>query len=184
MRIHRRHSRILPVLLAAGLASACAPAGSARPGGGRGVANAMPEWFDAPCLPDSVDDFGWTRHELQGISLRVPAAFRREAVPSLDELHFRRGASTLRLLLRLDASRIYAGYAESGARHRYCEGAIGGQLAEAVTFREGLNYGFAALWADATRGEWLSAVIIARTADDATILRQALLTLQFPGKRG
>lgn len=180
MQFQRRHSRLLPLLLVGGLSAGCAPTSAAR----SGEASAMPEWFDAPCLPDSVDDFGWTRHELHGISIRVPAAFRREAVPAADELHFRRGASTLRLLLRPDASRIFAGYAESGARHHYCEGPIGGRLAEAVSFREGLDYGFAARWADAARGEWLSAVIIARSSADATILRRALITLQFPGKRG
>ena len=174
---------ILCLVLTAGLTAWTAGCVPGAPASTRGsaTASATPEWFGAPCLPDSVDDFGWALHELHGISLRVPAVFRREAVPSVDELHFRRGGSTLSLLLRPDASRIFAGYFESGTRHRYCEGEIAGRLAEAVSFRDGLDYGFAVRWPDAARGEWLSAVVTARTAADATLLRQALLTLQFPG---
>lgn len=183
MRIHDWQLRVVPLLLVGGLAAGCTRAGLARPTGESAATNTMPEWFNAPCLPDSVDDFGWARHELHGVTIRVPTQFQRELLPSRDELQFRRGASTLRLLLRPDASRIFAGYAESGARYRFCEGELAGRLAEAVTFREGLDFGFAARWADAARGEWLSAVIVARTAADATLLRQALLTLQFPGKR-
>ena len=170
--------------LAGLLTAACAPLSSPGTGGAEAAVNTMPEWFEAPCLADSVDDFGWPRYELHGISIRVPADFRREIVPSLDELQFRRGTSTLRLLLRLDASRIFASYSESAMRYRYCEGEIGGQLAEAVSFREGLTYGFAARWADAARGEWLSAVIVAGTAAQASRLRGALFTLRFPGKGG
>ncbi|HSA54469.1 MAG TPA: hypothetical protein VLE53_02140 [Gemmatimonadaceae bacterium] len=180
----RRWNAHLPFVAASVLAAACAAAAPPRAGGEAGSANAMPEWFHAPCLADSVDDFGWPRYELHGISIRVPADFRRETLPSPDELHFRRGTSSLRLLLRLDASRIFASYAESAMRYRYCEGEVGGRLAEAVSFRAGLDYGFAARWADAARGEWLSAVIVARTAAEATVLREALFTLRFPGQGG
>ena len=161
---------------------ACAASGSAGGGGAR-ASDAMPEWFHLPCLEDSVDDFGWALHEVMGISLRVPTEFRRELVPAVDELHFRRGQSTLDLYVRRDASRIFAGYAEAAARQRYCEGPIGGWIAEAVSFRDGFQYGFAARWADASQGEYLAAVIRGATVRDATLLRQALFTLRFPGQK-
>jgi hypothetical protein len=158
---------------------ACASAGS--PGEGARSAGTPPEWFHSPCLEDSVDDFGWARHEVMGITLRVPAEFRREKVPAADELHFRRGRSTLDLYLRRDASRIFAGYLYSSeVGGRYCEGPIGGGLAEALSLREGSQYSFVARWADAARGEFLAAVIHGYTAEDATLLRKALFTLRFP----
>jgi hypothetical protein len=164
------------------VATACATTGSTVGTGAR-ASDAMPEWFHLPCLEDSVDDFGWALHEVMGITLRVPTEFRREKVPAVDELHFRRGQSTLDLYVRRDASRIFAGYAESAVRHRYCEGPIGGWIAEALSFREGFYYGFVARWADASQGEYLAAVIRGATVRDATLLRQTLFTLRFPGQK-
>ena len=141
-------------------------------------------WFQAPCQPDSSDDFGWTRHDLHGIRIRVPPGVRRVSVPNVDELHFRAGRATMRLRLHRDASELFTHYYRPDLTYKYCTDDIGGLLAEAVSFRQGIGfYGFAARWPDAERGEWLTVVIQGRTLDEVSWLRRALFTIVFPDER-
>ena len=140
-------------------------------------------WFQRPCLPDSVDTWGWTRYDLHGIRIRVPREARQVKVPNIDELHFRAGQASMRLQLARDASRLYAGYDRPDLVYRSCAGDIGGLLAEAFSFRVGTYYGFAARWADADRGEWLTAIIQGRTPADVAFLRRTLYTIVFPDER-
>jgi len=142
-------------------------------------------WFHAPCAGDSVDSFEWTRFDLRAVRIRVPRDIRRVEFPDPSELHFRKGRATLRLRLHNDASSLVSRYIESGSAYRTCQGEMAGLAVEALSFRESTrgSYGFAARWADADRGEWLGAVITAPTLAEATALRRALLTLQFPGTR-
>jgi hypothetical protein len=141
-------------------------------------------WFYNPCLPDSVDTWGWTRYDLRGLRLRAPREVRQVKVPNIDELHFRVGQAHLRLRLHNDASRMFADVNVSNKAYRRCYAEISGQLAEAISFKPGqTSYGFAALWPDAERGEWLAAVIQASRLEDATMLRRVLFTIIFPDKR-
>ena len=138
-------------------------------------------WFYSPCLSDSVDSFEWTRYDLRAVRIRVPREFRRVPFPSLDELHFRSGQTTLRLRLHNDASQLFAQYYQPRTTYRHCVGEIGGLAVEAISFRPG--WGFAARWADADRGEWLTAVVHGQSLDQVTALRRALFTLSFPGTK-
>jgi hypothetical protein len=152
------------------------------------VATDLPEgnpdaWFYSPCLSDSVDSFEWTRYDLRGIRIRVPRQFRREPYPSPDELHFKSGQTTLRLRLHNDASQLFAQYHRPGNTFRYCTGEMGGLAVEAVSLGTVLRPGFAARWADADRGEWLTAVVQGRSLAEVTALRRALFTLTFPGAK-
>jgi hypothetical protein len=142
------------------------------------------EWFQSPCAVDAVNAAGWPEYELRGIRISVPPAFVLVKRPPADELFFRRGRTSLLLRVRLDASTLFNHYNTPDRRHRHCEGAIGGHLAEAFSFRLGATYGFAARWPDASDGEWLAAVITAPSATDGALLRQALFTLVFPGEKG
>jgi len=162
-----------------GAAAACAPP--------RRTLTQLPEsaneWFNAPCLPDASDDFGWTRYALHGIHIRVPRGTREVKVPDQDELLFRVGSASLLLRLNVTASRLYAQYNMPDRVHRFCTDDIGGWIADAISFRRGAGYGFAARWADADRGEWLTAVVEANTLAEVTWLRRALFTIEFPGER-
>jgi hypothetical protein len=141
------------------------------------------EWFEAPCLTDSVDAGAWPLYEVRGVRLRVAPAFVRTKVPVADELHFRQGRARLVLRVRRDASALFKEYYRPELTYRYCEGEIGGFLAEVISFRQGSSYGFAARWPDADRGDWLAAVLTAPTLEQATALRRVLFTLEFPGER-
>lgn len=141
------------------------------------------DWFNAPCLPDNSDDFDWTRYSLHGIRIRVPRGTQEVKVPDQDELMFRAGSATLFLRLNVTANRLYAQYNMPDRVHRFCTDDIGGWIADAISFRRGAGYGFASLWADADRGEWLTAVVEANTLSEVTWLRRALFTIEFPGER-
>lgn len=139
-------------------------------------------WFYSPCLGDSVDSFEWTRHDLRALRIRVPRDIRRVPYPSPDELHFQSGQATLRLRLHNDASQLFAQYYRPDITYRHCAGEIAGLPVEAISFRPGAtSYGFAARWAGADRGEWLTAIIQGRSLEQVTALRRALFTLTFPG---
>lgn len=140
-------------------------------------------WFQAPCLPDSSDDWGWTRYDLRGMRIRVPPDVRHIKVPNLDELHFRFRRASLRLRVNRNASSLFREYATPLRMQRHCSDDIGGLLAEAVSFRNGAVYGFAALWPDADRGEWLAAVIQGLSLPEVTYLRRSLFTIAFPDER-
>jgi len=148
----------------------------------RGDENA---WFQSPCLPDSVDDFEWTRYDLHGIRIRVPREVRHIKMPSVDELHFRIGQASMKMRLHRDASQLFRAYYTPQRTRRHCSGDIGGSLAEVISFGSGGagDWGFAALWADADRGEWLTAVIHGNRVSDVTLLRKTLFTIVFPGER-
>ncbi len=104
-------------------------------------------------------------------------------VPNVDELHFRVGQAHLRLRLHNDASRMFADVNKPDKTYRHCYQEISGQLAEVISLKPGqTSYGFAALWPDAERGEWLAAVITASRLADATLLRRVLFTIIFPDK--
>ncbi len=137
-------------------------------------------WFYEPCASDSVDSFTWTRYDLGAVRIRVPRDFRRVQEPDINELHFRKGRTTLMLRLHNDASRVFAMYHTPGRTHRYCQGELAGLAVEAISFRDDGSYGFAARWPDVERGEWLAAVVTAPTLAEATAIRRALLTLTFP----
>ena len=140
-------------------------------------------WLYNPCASDSVDSFFWTRYDLRTVRIRVPRDIRRVPVPDLNELHFKKGRATLRLRLHNDASQLFATYYRPDLTFKYCQGELSGLAVEAVSLRLGTNYGFAARWADADRGEWLSAVVTAPTLAEATAMRRALFTVTFPGER-
>lgn len=140
-------------------------------------------WFWNPCLPDSVDTWGWTRYDLHGVRIRLPREAKQVKVPNIDELHFRAGQGSMRLQLARDASRLFAEYNVPERVHRRCDDDIGGLMAEAISFRLGTHYGFAARWADADRGEWLTAIIEARTLAEVAFLRRMLFTIVFPEER-
>lgn len=140
-------------------------------------------WYEEPCLPDSVDDFEWTRYDLHGIRIRVPREARSVPVPGGDELKFRKGQATMRLRLHRDAHGLFRDYRQPQFVHRYCTSDLGGVMAEAISFRQGFREGFAASWADAENGEYLTAVIVGSVTADVTFLRRALFTIQFPGER-
>jgi hypothetical protein len=140
-------------------------------------------WFQSPCESDSVDSFEWTRYDLRAVRIRVPRDIRRVPHPDLNELHFQKGRARLRLRVHNDASRLFAEYYRPEKTYRHCFGEMSGLSVEAISFREYANYGFAARWPDADRGEWLAAVITAPTLAEATALREALFTIQFPGER-
>lgn len=138
-------------------------------------------WFHAPCDSDSVDSFEWTRYDLMELRIRVPRDIRRVAFPDVNELRFVKGRATLRLRLHNDASALLREIRDAGHTYRQCEGELAGHRVEAMSFREGFGfYGFAARWPDASRGEWLAAVVQAPTLAEATALRRVLFTLTFP----
>lgn len=140
-------------------------------------------WFYAPCASDSVDSFYWTRYDLRAVRIRVPRDIRRIAKPEVNELHFKKDRATMRLRLHNDASQLFSAYHRPEKTYKYCQGEIGGLAVEATSFRENGNYGFAARWPDAERGESLVAVITAPTLVEATAMRRTLFTLTFPGER-
>jgi hypothetical protein len=140
-------------------------------------------WFYAPCESDSVDSFTWTRYDLGAVRIRVARDIRRIPVPDVNELHFRKGGARMWLRLHNDASQLFAAYYAPGKTYRHCTGEMSGLAVEAISFRESTNYGFAARWADADRGEWLAAVITAPTLAEATAMRRALFTLAVAGER-
>jgi len=141
-------------------------------------------WFYNPCLGDSVDTWGWTRYDLRGVRLRAPKEVHQVKVPSQDELHFKVGQAYLRLRLHNDASQVFADVNKPDKTYRHCYGDVSGQLAELISFKPGqTSYGFAALWPDAEKGEWLAAVITGSRLEDATLLRRVLFTITFPDKR-
>ena len=140
-------------------------------------------WFHSPCDSDSVDSFNWTRYDLRAVRIRVSRDIRRVPVPEVNELHFQKGRAKMRLRLHNDASRVFADYYKPEMTFKYCQGEMAGLPVEAISLRLGSNYGFAARWPDADRGEWLSAVVTAPTLADVTALRRALFTLAFPGER-
>jgi hypothetical protein len=141
-------------------------------------------WFWNPCLPDSADTWGWTRYDLHGVRFRVPPNVRHVKVPNTDELHFSTGHASLRLRLHNNASQLFAEVNTPQKRYRQCYNDVSGQLAELMSFRPGqTSYGFAALWPDADRGEWLAAVISGSRLEDVTLLRRVLYAIDFPGKK-
>ena len=140
-------------------------------------------WFYDPCARDSVDSFEWTRYDLRAIRIRVPRDIRQVKVPEVNELHFRKGRAVMQLRLHNDASRLFAEYHRPDRTIKYCHAEISGVGAEAVSFRDGSTYGFAARWPDADAGEWLAAVIAAPSIAEATAMRRTLFTLTFPGTR-
>lgn len=140
-------------------------------------------WFQQPCLGDSSDTFEWTRFDLHGIRIRVPRGARKVPVPGVDELKFQKGRATLRLRLHRDARALFREYNRPDYVYKYCQDDIGGLMAEAISFRSPIRYGFAANWTDADRGEYLTAVITGATLQDVTFLRRALFSIQFPGER-
>jgi hypothetical protein len=137
-------------------------------------------WFHSPCDSDSVDSFEWTRYDLRGIRIRVPRDIRRVPMPEVNELHFQKGRARMRLRVHNDASRLFAEYYKPERTYRHCHGEMSGLAVEAISFREYANYGFAARWPDADRGEWLAAVVTAPTLAEVTALRRVLFTLTFP----
>ncbi|NUQ11375.1 MAG: hypothetical protein HUU26_03470 [Gemmatimonadaceae bacterium] len=157
------------------------------PATGQGVIAPLPAnanaWIEDPCLPDSTDDWGWTRYDLHGIRIRVPPGVRQVKYPSVDELRFRFGSASLRLRLHRNATSLFAEqYTPQRTRH-HCWGDVGGLLAEAISLGGGGWYGFAARWPDADRGEWLAAVITGTRVADVTWLRRSLFTIVFPDER-
>lgn len=178
--------RHLTIIVAAAL-MACVPAQDPSEPVSPTVAADIPAtnaWFNWPCASDSVDDFEWTRYDLGEIRIRVPREFRRVPFPSPDELHFQSGQATLRLRLHNDASQLFAQYYRPDNTFRHCFGELAGLAVEAISFRpRATAYGFAARWADADRGEWLTAIVQGRSLDQVTLLRRALLTLAFPGEK-
>jgi hypothetical protein len=137
-------------------------------------------WFYSPCASDSVDSFTWTRYDLGAVRIRVPRDIRRVPVPEVNELQFKKGRATMRMRLHNDASQLFAMYHTPERTQKYCQGEFAGLAVEAISFRDNGTYGFAARWADADRGEWLSAVVTAPTLAEATAIRRALFTLTFP----
>jgi hypothetical protein len=102
----------------------------------------------------------------------------------MDELHFRVGQATMSMRLHNDASQSFAKVNTPDKRFKQCWGEFAGQLAEAITFKPGpTSYGFAVLWPDADRGEWLAAVIQGTSFEDTNKLRRALFGIVFPDKR-
>jgi hypothetical protein len=140
-------------------------------------------WLYLPCAIDSVDSFTWTRYDLRAVRIRVPREIRRVPVPEVNELHFQKGRAKMRLRLHNDASQLFAAYYKPELTFKYCQGEMAGLPVEAISLRLGSNYGFAVRWADADRGEWLSALVTAPTLAEATAMRRALFTLDFPGER-
>jgi hypothetical protein len=147
------------------------------------VPNERNTWFQQPCQGDSVDTWGWTRYDLHGLRIRVPREARSVPVPGGDELKFRKGRATLRLRLHRDAREMFRQVNQPTNVHRHCLDEVGGILAEVISFGSPLNPGYAANWADADRGEYLTAIVYGSSADDVTFLRRALFTIQFPGER-
>jgi hypothetical protein len=113
----------------------------------------------------------------------VPREARNVPVPLRDELKFQIGNGVLRLRLHPDARELYRQYYRPDLVYKFCQGDIGGLMAEAISFRSSVRYGFAANWSDADRGEYLTAVIEGRSLEDVTFLRRSLFTIQFPGER-
>jgi hypothetical protein len=140
-------------------------------------------WMHSPCLGDSVDSFEWTRYDLHGIRIRVPREVKHVKVPNLDELHFRYRSATMRLRLHRDASQLFASYYTPQRTRRYCAGELSGLPADMISLGGGADFGFAARWPDADRGEWLAAVITGNRLEDVTVLRRTLFTIVFPGAR-
>lgn len=142
-------------------------------------------WFNEPCLPDSADSYFWTRYDLHGIRIRIPPEVRHVKAPDKDELHFRLGQATMRLRLQRDASRLFAEVYTPQQTRKHCWADLSGLLAEVISFGTGGagSYGFAARWADADRGEWLTAIIAGSRAADVTLLRKTLFTIVFPDSR-
>lgn len=140
-------------------------------------------WFYSPCLSDSVDSFEWTRYDLHGIRIRVARDIRRVPYPNIDELRFKKGRAEMRLRLHNDASQLFTVYNKPDRtfRHAHCE--LAARLAETISFRLGAWYGYAALWPDADRGEWLTAVVTAPTLAEATAMRRSLFTISFAEQR-
>lgn len=169
---------LIGLLTATATTSVVTQAQSASPS----VPESRSPWIQEPCLPDSVDDFEWTRHDLHGVRIRVPREARSEPVPGGDELKFRKGQATLRLRLHRDAHGLFREVRRPEYVIRYCVGEIGGLMAEAISIRR-RGEGFAATWPDAENGEYLTAVIEGSRLADVTFLRRALFTIQFPGER-
>lgn len=140
-------------------------------------------WFQEPCLGDSSDTWGWTRYDLHGISIRVPRGARNIPVPGGDELKFASGRATLRLRLHRDAREMFRQINLTRSVQRRCMDSVGGILAEVISFGTIMNPGFAANWADADRGEYLTAVVSGWSIEDVAFLRRALFTIHFPGER-
>jgi hypothetical protein len=140
-------------------------------------------WFYSPCLGDSVDTWGWTRYDLRGVRIWAPKEVRQVKVGDPNELQFRTGGGTLRLRLHNDANRAFADLGVPAQSPRRCNMEIAGRQAEVISYGiPGDIFGFAVLWPDAERGEWLAAWLYAPKAEDATLLRRTLFTLSFPGK--
>lgn len=147
------------------------------------VPNDALEWFQQPCLGDSVDTWGWTRYDLHGLRIWVPREARHVPVPGGDELKFSKGRATMRMRLHRDARELFRQAKQPNQVHRQCLDNVGGLLAEAFSFGSPLNPGFVANWSDADRGEYLTAIISGSSAQDVTFLRRILFTIQFPGER-
>ena len=145
-----------------------------------GNANA---WFWNPCAGDSVDTWGWTRYDLRGVRLRAPKQVRQVQAPDKDELQFRANDGTLRLRLHNDANKVLADLSAPGQSPRRCNMEISGRPAEVISYgKPGDVFGFAVLWPDAEKGEWLAAWLSASKIEDATLLRRVLFTIVFPAK--
>jgi hypothetical protein len=141
-------------------------------------------WYWNPCVGDSVDSWGWTRYDLHGIRLRAPNEVRQVKAPDQDELQFRTGNGTLRLRLHNDASKVLADLSVPSQAPRRCNMEVSGRPAEVISFgKPGDVFGFAVLWPDAERGEWLAAWLYAPKLEEATLLRRVLFTIVFPDKR-
>jgi len=148
------------------------------------VATARPVWLEYPCASDSVDDFGWTLYSLRSTQLRVPREYRRHSVWNPDQLLFRRGNATMSVGFHPMNEWTFRDYLRARPGLRSCDGEIAGYLAVVSSFYENGSYVLAIFWPNRWEiegvGKWLLAVIRARNVEDASRLRQAVLTIKLP----
>ena len=172
----RRGHRLTAVLLIPVLLS-CAWATSRDP------APPTPDaaWVQSACGAGSPDARDWPRYRLGDIRIAVPPEYRVSAGTPFS-LAFSRGRSELRLTLHRNAKYEFDANNRPRPGMKWCEAHFGGLATEVLAWFGAGYYAvvarWQAVWGGQDEGKWLYAQIVASRLRDATLLRQALHTIE------
>jgi hypothetical protein len=148
---------------------------------GAQVAASPDTWWENPCVEvNEAEVPTGKRIALDAVSFLVPSSLKLVSRRQF-EIELREVFTRVRARLARDGAELYREYDRPNLRYHYCQQDVAGRMAEAFSFRQGPAHGFAVLWPDAYRDEWLTIVIMSEDPEKTGRLRrQVLASLVFP----
>jgi hypothetical protein len=139
-------------------------------------------WMRNPCQLLVVDDFGWRKDSLDGITFSVHTSLRQRPTRHWYERRYESRNRHSILTLRIPTTTPTGFELGAGLQQlRFQECSIADRIAAVVTGRAGFEFHTRVVWSDIGNGRPLVAVATGRTIEEVQIMRGVLFTMRFPG---